>query len=125
MNHIEKVFKGAIYVRLSKEDGDSFLLGKNESDSITNQKLLIMNHLKKMPEIEVAEIFEDDGFTGTNFERPGFQKLIEAIKERRIDCVVCKPRYPAPCRFFHTGRSVPPGQGASARRSANSSGEAR
>lgn len=67
MNYIEKVFKAAIYVRLSKEDGDSFLLGKNESDSITNQKLLIMNHLKKMPEIEVTEIFEDDGFTGTNF----------------------------------------------------------
>ena len=48
MNYIEKIFKAAIYVRLSKEDGDSFLLRKNESDSITNQKLLIMNHLKKM-----------------------------------------------------------------------------
>lgn len=90
MNYIEKIFKAAIYVRLSKEDGDSFLLRKNESDSITNQKLLIMNHLKKMPGIEVTEIFEDDGFTGTNFERPGFQRLIEAIKEQRIDCVVVK-----------------------------------
>ena len=95
MNNIEihnkdKIFKAAIYVRLSKEDGDSFLLGKNESDSITNQKLLIMNHIKTMPEINVVEIFEDDGYTGTNFKRPGFQKLLAAIKEQRIDCVVVK-----------------------------------
>lgn len=90
INYKDKVFKAAIYVRLSKEDGDSFLLGKNESDSITNQKLLIMDYLKKMPEIEVVTTFEDDGYTGTNFERPGFQKLLAAIKEQQIDCVVVK-----------------------------------
>ena len=81
---------GSIYVRLSKEDGDSFAFGKNESDSITNQKLLIQSYLTKQPEIEVVETFEDDGYTGTNFERPGFQKLLDAIRQRRIDCVVVK-----------------------------------
>jgi len=70
----DRIYRAAIYVRLSKEDGDSFSLGKNESDSITNQKLLIQNHLSKMPDIEVVATFEDDGFTGTNFNRPGFQK---------------------------------------------------
>jgi DNA invertase Pin-like site-specific DNA recombinase len=86
----DRIYRAAIYVRLSKEDGDSFSIGKNESDSITNQKLLIQNHLAKMPDIEVVATFEDDGFTGTNFERPGFQKLVEAIKQKTVDCVVVK-----------------------------------
>ena len=47
MNYIEKVFKAAIYVRLSKEDGDSFLLGKNESDSITTRPLLLPLSLRR------------------------------------------------------------------------------
>jgi DNA invertase Pin-like site-specific DNA recombinase len=86
----DRIYRAAIYVRLSKEDGDSFSFGKNESDSITNQKLLIQNHLSKMPDIEVVATFEDDGFTGTNFDRPGFQKLVEAIKQKTVDCVVVK-----------------------------------
>jgi DNA invertase Pin-like site-specific DNA recombinase len=86
----DRIYRAAIYVRLSKEDGDSFSIGKNESDSITNQKLLIQTHLAKMPDIEVVATFEDDGFTGTNFDRPGFQKLVEAIKLKMVDCVVVK-----------------------------------
>jgi DNA invertase Pin-like site-specific DNA recombinase len=86
----DRIYRAAIYVRLSKEDGDSFSIGKNESDSITNQKLLIQTHLAKMPDIEVVATFEDDGFTGTNFDRPGFQKLVEAIKQKTVDCVVVK-----------------------------------
>lgn len=88
--NMDRVYRAAIYVRLSKEDGDSFSFGKNESDSITNQKLLIQNHLSKMPDIEVAAVFEDDGYTGTNFERPGFKQMVEAIKQKTIDCVVVK-----------------------------------
>ena len=90
MNENGKVYRAAIYVRLSKEDGDSFLSGKNESDSITNQKLLIKKYLEKIPDIEVTAVFEDDGFTGTNFERPGFKRLIEAVNAGTINCVVVK-----------------------------------
>ena len=85
-----RMYRAAIYVRLSKEDGDSFSFGKNESNSIRNQKLLIKNHLSNLPDIKIAETYEDDGYTGTNFERPGFQKLIQAVKEKRIDCVAVK-----------------------------------
>ena len=84
------VYRAAIYVRLSKEDGDSFSFGKNESNSITNQKLLIKSFLDNLPDIEVVETFEDDGFTGTNFERPGFQRMMDAIRAKKINCVVVK-----------------------------------
>ena len=91
MNKTEdKIYRAAIYVRLSKEDGDSFSFGKKESDSITNQKALIHNWLEKMPDIEITAVFEDDGYTGTNFDRKGFQEMVEAIRQRRIDCVVVK-----------------------------------
>ena len=83
-------YRAAIYVRLSKEDGDSFSFGKNESNSITNQKLLIRKHLEQLPNIEIVDTYEDDGFTGTNFERPGFQALMNAIREHRINCVAVK-----------------------------------
>ena len=45
-NHAQ--YRAAIYVRLSKEDGDSFSVGKNESNSITNQKLLIRKYLEQI-----------------------------------------------------------------------------
>ena len=83
-------YRAAIYVRLSKEDGDSFSIGKNESNSITNQKLLIRKHLEQMPDIKIVDTFEDDGFTGTNFDRPGFQSLMAAIHAHRVNCVVVK-----------------------------------
>lgn len=83
-------YRAAIYVRLSKEDGDSFSIGKNESNSITNQKLLIRKHLEQMPDIKIVDTYEDDGFTGTNFDRPGFQDLMAAIHAHRVNCVVVK-----------------------------------
>lgn len=83
-------YRAAIYVRLSKEDGDSFSIGKNESNSITNQKLLIRKYLEHMPDIKIVDTFEDDGFTGTNFDRPGFQSMMAAIHAHRVNCVVVK-----------------------------------
>ena len=60
MDYINRSYRAAIYVRLSKEDSDSFSLFKDESDSIKNQKLLIQNFLSAMPEIEITSVYEDD-----------------------------------------------------------------
>lgn len=86
----DHIYSAAIYARLSKEDQDSYLSGKNESDSITNQKLLIRSYLAKLPDVRVVETFEDDGYTGTNFDRPNFRRMLDAIRAHRIDCVVVK-----------------------------------
>lgn len=87
----DKIYKAAIYLRLSREDRAPSRYGsKPESDSISNQRMLIYDFLKKHPEIEVKSEYCDDGYTGANFERPQFQRMMEDVKSGRIDCIVVK-----------------------------------
>ena len=76
----------ALYIRLSMEDA------KYDSLSIENQKLILNEFALSMPEAENAEIreFIDNGHTGTNFERPAVQELIELVRENKIDCIIVK-----------------------------------
>lgn len=80
-----KVYRAALYVRLSKEDGD-----KEESDSIVNQKDLIRAFLADKPDIHICAECVDDGYSGANFDRPSFKQMIRDIEAGRIDCVVVK-----------------------------------
>lgn len=89
---IDQVFKVAIYLRLSKEDGDlSFSSsGKTESESINNQRDLILAYLSKHPEMEIIDEYKDDGKTGTNFDRAEFQRMLEDLKKGVVNCVIVK-----------------------------------
>ena len=80
----------ALYLRLSKEDGDVAIGSKNESNSIANQKSLIMDYLQSRPEFRVVSIREDDGFSGTDFNRPAFQAMMEDVKKGVINCIIVK-----------------------------------
>lgn len=80
-----KIYNADLYLRLSKDDGD-----KEESDSITNQKELILDYLKSMEDIKIHEIRVDDGYSGVNFDRPAFQQMLEDIKTGKVDCVITK-----------------------------------
>lgn len=85
------VFRAAKYLRLSKEDGDSsFSAKKHESDSISSQRDLIERYVEGCPDIELVAEFVDDGYTGTNFERPDFQKMIAAVERGEINCIIVK-----------------------------------
>ena len=86
----KKHYKAAVYVRLSKEDGDIATAGKAESNSISNQKSLILNFLNARDDIEVVSIHEDDGYTGSNFDRPGFRRMMDEVETGRVNCVVVK-----------------------------------
>lgn len=77
-------------MRLSKEDGDAASGSKNESNSIANQKSLIMDYLQSRPEFRVVSIREDDGFSGTDFNRPAFQAMMEDVKKGVINCIIVK-----------------------------------
>ena len=68
------LFYVAEYIRLSREDGD-----KAESDSIGNQRKLIADYLKGKDDFVLYDTYVDDGFTGTNFKRPAFMRMIEDI----------------------------------------------
>ena len=73
-----------IYVRLSNED-----LRAGESVSIENQKLMLTKHVKEMG-WELKEIYQDDGFSGTNQNRPAFQRMIAYVKQRFINTILIK-----------------------------------
>lgn len=85
-----KVYRASVYLRLSKEDGDVASGSRNESNSIANQKSLILDYLKDKPDIQVVSIQEDDGYSGVDFNRPGFQQMLEDVKKGTIDCIIVK-----------------------------------
>ena len=86
----DKTYHAAIYLRLSQEDGDISVSDKNESNSISTQRDLIQAFLRKQADILYEAEFCDDGYTGTNFDRPGFNKMMEAVREKRVDCIIVK-----------------------------------
>lgn len=79
------IYDADLYLRVSSEDGD-----KEESDSITNQKALILEFLKTKPEIRIHAIRIDDGYSGVHFQRPAFQQMLQEIREGTVNCIVTK-----------------------------------
>lgn len=91
ISKIKKIYRAAIYLRLSKEDGDVADAKKAESDSISNQRILIQDFLKDKDDIEVVSTRIDDGYSGASFEtRPAFQLMLEDIKRGVVNCVIVK-----------------------------------
>ncbi len=74
----------ALYCRISLEDG-----GDNESMSISNQKLMLRDYAEKNGMFQY-EYYVDDGYTGRNFNRPSFQRMIADIEAGKIGCVITK-----------------------------------
>ncbi len=83
----------AMYIRLSAEDGDlSENASKVESNSVSNQRLLLSDYLGARPEYQQYQILEfcDDGHTGTNFDRPAFQEMMAMVKMKQVNCIIVK-----------------------------------
>lgn len=83
----------AMYLRLSLEDMN-VRSGKlsDESNSIRNQRLLVEKYISGNPELSRYPVVEysDDGYSGTNFDRPGVQKLLAKVKSGEVACIVVK-----------------------------------
>lgn len=77
-------YRAAGYLRLS-EDSE-----RKQSDSIENQRYMINQYAKEHEDIEIVMFFEDDGFTGTNFHRSGFEQMMDAVRNGEIDCIIVK-----------------------------------
>ena len=80
-------YRVGLYIRLSESDEDKNY--ESESESIINQRNLLMDYVKTCGFTLVDE-YVDDGFTGTNFDRPSFQRLLKDIENGRINCVITK-----------------------------------
>ena len=81
----EQVWNTCGYVRLSREDGD-----KEESNSVTGQKDLIRDYMTRHPELRECGMKVDDGYTGSNFDRPAFHEMMAEVKAGKINCIVVK-----------------------------------
>ncbi len=80
-----KKWNVAVYLRLSSEDGD-----KAESNSIANQKSLIRDFIKKNNDMKDIFYYTDDGYSGTNFDRPDFQRMLCDLKNGKVNCIIVK-----------------------------------
>ncbi|HIT23497.1 MAG TPA: recombinase family protein [Candidatus Faecimonas intestinavium] len=80
-------FNVGIYIRLSQEDKDKKY--ESDSESVINQKELLRNYVKNN-NFNLVKEYVDDGFSGTDFERPGFKSLLEDINNKIINCVIVK-----------------------------------
>ena len=74
-----------VYTRLSIEDDDD-----EEQNSIGNQKKIVLDYLKDKDGIAVAEYYVDNGYTGMNFNRPAFQRMMNDLRSGKINCVIVK-----------------------------------
>ncbi|WP_418972878.1 recombinase family protein [Allofournierella sp.] len=81
----QKQYRTAAYVRLSVEDS-----GKPGADTIEGQKNLLLHFIENEKSLSLYGLFCDNGRTGTDFERPEFEKLMEAVKHGEVDCIVVK-----------------------------------
>lgn len=84
-NQKTKSFRVGLYIRLSREDGD-----KEESSSVTNQREILKRYCKEQTNFFIVKEYVDDGWTGTNFDRPKFKEMIEDIEAGIIDTVITK-----------------------------------
>ena len=80
-------FNVGIYIRLSQEDKNKKY--ESDSESVINQKELLRSYVKNNKFNLIGE-YVDDGYSGTDFDRPGFQKMLEDIKNKKINCVIVK-----------------------------------
>ena len=95
----DEIYEAIAYYRLSKDDGKT-----HESDSIANQRVLIREYVKTHPNIKLVDEAFDDGYTGTNYDRPGFGKVMEAVNSGAVNCVIVKDLSRLGREYVETGK---------------------
>ena len=91
--------KTASYLRLSREDGD-----KLESDSITNQRELIREYVTGHEGLSLVNEYVDDGYSGSNYDRPSFKRLLEDVNAGKVNCIIVKDLSRLGRNYIETGR---------------------
>lgn len=81
----QSTYNVGIYVRLSQED-----MREGESLSIENQKKMLTDYVSQQAGWNLVGIYEDDGYSGTNFDRPGVRQLLDDAKSGKINLILCK-----------------------------------
>ena len=96
----QTIYNAGIYVRLSQED-----MRAGESLSIENQKLILTKYVKEQG-WNLIDIYVDDGYSGTDFDRPGVQRLLDDAKEKKTNLIICKDLSRFGRNYIEVGRYV-------------------
>lgn len=100
MNLTNTKYIVALYMRLSKDDGD-----KEESESIINQRKILRAYVKENG-YEIYDEYIDDGYSGTNFDRPNFKRMIKDIEDKKVNMVITKTLARLGRDYIETGRLI-------------------
>lgn len=92
------IYKAGIYARLSSEGSGA--------DCLENQIFLLKGFVESQLDMSLVDVYEDFGFTGTNFERPGFERLMEDAKRGKINCIVVKDLSRLGRDYIETGNLI-------------------
>ncbi len=107
-----KYFLAAMYLRLSRDDSDVGDVTdkkgnvKSESNSIGNQRELIRAYIHDQQDMELYDIYVDDGFSGSNFDRPEFKRMMNDIKAGKVNCVIVKDLSRFGRDYIESGRYI-------------------
>ena len=93
-----------MYLRLSIEDD----VNADESNSITNQRRIIREYISAHEDLCTMHLIEkcDDGYSGTNMDRPAMQELLDLVKEQKVDCIIVKDMSRFARNYLETGKYV-------------------
>lgn len=101
----KEFYNVAIYLRLSRDDED-IDGNKVESNSISSQRDMIRNFIRKQDNMEIYDIYVDDGWSGANFDRPEFKRMMTDIEAGNVDCVIVKDLSRLGRDYIEAGRLI-------------------
>ncbi len=104
----KEFYKAAVYLRLSRDDcsaGDG-REGKTESNSIRSQKDMIQSYIKEQNNMEIYDVYSDNGFSGTNYDRPEFKRMMQDIEAGYVNCVIVKDLSRLGRDYIEAGRLI-------------------
>lgn len=111
----KEFYNVAMYLRLSRDDisagsgrGEKITVGsgRGESNSIGSQRDMIRSFIRQQDDMEIYDIYVDDGFSGTNFDRPEFKRMMEDIKGGHVNCVIVKDLSRLGRDYIEAGRLI-------------------
>jgi len=100
----KEFYNTAIYLRLSRDDNMDG--SRAESNSISSQRDMIRSYIRKQDNMEIYDIYVDDGYSGTNFDRPGFKRMMKDIEAGNVDCVIVKDLSRLGRDYIEAGRLI-------------------
>ncbi len=99
----KELYKVGIYLRLSRDDIDG---SRTESNSISSQRDMIRSFIEQQDDMEIYDIYIDDGFSGINFDRPEFKRMMKDIEAGKVDCVIVKDLSRLGRDYIEAGRLI-------------------